>query len=58
MKEIEVSVLLHFHAYFRFFISVSQESQGFPDSSSGKESACVQETPVQFMDWEDPVEKG
>ena len=31
---------------------------GFPDSSVGKESACVQEIPVQFLGWEDVLEKG
>ena len=41
MKEIEGSDLLLFHSYFHFSISVSQESQGLPDSSGGKESACV-----------------
>ena len=32
--------------------------EGFPDSSVGKESPAVQETPVQFLSWEDPLEKG
>ena len=32
--------------------------QGFPDSSAGKESACNAETLVQFLGWEDPLEKG
>ena len=38
--------------------------QGFPDNSVGKESACnaglpaVQVTPVQFLGWEDLLEKG
>ena len=31
---------------------------GFPNSSVGKESAAVQETQVQFLGWEDPLEKG
>ena len=31
---------------------------GFPDSSVGKESFSMQETPVQFLDWEDLLEKG
>ena len=30
---------------------------GFPDSSVGKESACMQETLVQFLDREDPLEE-
>ena len=33
-------------------------SGGFPDSSVGKESACMQETLVQFLGWEDPLEMG
>ena len=31
---------------------------GFPDSSVGKESTCNAETPVSFLGWEDPLEKG
>ena len=31
---------------------------GFPSSSAGKESAAMQETLVQFLGWEDPLEKG
>ena len=30
---------------------------GFPGSSDGKESACNGETQVQFLGWEDPLEK-
>ena len=33
-------------------------SLGFPDSSVGKESPVMQETPVQFLGWEDLLEKG
>ena len=34
--------------------------QGFPCSSTGKESACLsgQETLVQFLGWEDSLEQG
>ena len=32
--------------------------QGFPDSSVGKESPAMQETPVWSLGWEDPLEKG
>ena len=28
------------------------------DSTVGKESPAVQETQVQFLGWEDPLEKG
>ena len=33
---------------------------GFPGGSAGKESACnaMQETWVQSLGWEDPLEKG
>ena len=29
-----------------------------PDSSADKESACNATDPVQFLDWENPLEKG
>ena len=32
--------------------------RGFPDSLVGKESTAMQETTVQFLDQEDPLEKG
>ena len=32
--------------------------KGFPDSSVGKESACNAGDPVQFLGWEDLLEKG
>ena len=31
---------------------------GFSDSSVGKESACNAGDPIQFLGWEDPLEKG
>ena len=31
---------------------------GFPGGSAGKESACNEETWVQSLGWEDPLEKG
>ena len=31
---------------------------GFPDVSGGKEAACMQETPVQYLSQEDLLEKG
>ena len=34
------------------------QTKGFPGSSAGKESTAMQETPVQFLVWEDPLEKG
>ena len=33
-------------------------NKGFPDSSTGKESAKMQETLVQFLGQDDPLEKG
>ena len=30
----------------------------FPNSSIGKESAAMQETPIRFLSWEDLLEKG
>ena len=33
-------------------------TQGFPDSSLVKNPPAVQETPVQLLGWEDPLEKG
>ena len=32
--------------------------KGFPDSSVGIESDAIQETLVQFLGWEDLLEKG
>ena len=32
--------------------------RGFPGGSDGKESPAMQETQVQFLGWEDPLEKG
>ena len=31
---------------------------GFPGTSGGKESTAMQETPVRFLGWEDPLEQG
>ena len=36
----------------------SSKVKGFPGGSDGKESPSVQETLVQFLSWEDPLEKG
>ena len=35
----------------------SPDLGGFPHSSDGKESACMQETWVRFLDWEVSLEK-
>ena len=32
-------------------------SMGFPGGSDSKESAATRETPLQFLGWEDPLEK-
>ena len=39
---------LHYHRW----------RKGLPGSSAGKESACMQEIPVQFLGQEVPLEKG
>ena len=39
-------------------LSCSLDFLGFPGGSDGKESACNQETWVQSLVWEDPLEKG
>ena len=31
---------------------------GYPGGSAGKESTCMQETWVQSLGWEDPLEEG
>ena len=36
---------------------MSIESKHFPDISVGKEFACNEETPVQFLGQKDPPEK-
>ena len=40
------------------FIPKSKLKLDFPDSSVGKESPAIQETPVPFLGQEDPLEKG
>ena len=32
--------------------------EGFPDSLLVKNPPAMQETPVRFLGWEDPLEKG
>ena len=39
-------------------IKTVQYCSGFPDNSVGKESAYNAGDPVQFLGWEDPLEKG
>ena len=34
------------------------QTKGFPGGSDGKESPAVQETWVQSLGWEDPLEEG
>ena len=45
--------------YFLLFKTLSdiKQSGGFPRSSVGKESACNAGDLVQFLGWEDPLEK-
>ena len=37
--------------------SENRDAYDFPGGSDGKESACMQETWVQSLGWEDPLEK-
>jgi len=37
---------------------ITEPFLGFLDSSAGKESTCNAGDPVQFLVWEDPLEKG
>ena len=40
------------------FVPSLRSLVGFPGGSDGKESVCMQETQVQSLGWEDPLEKG
>ena len=44
--------------FFLFFLMMAILIEGFPDSSIGKNLPAMQETPVQFLGQEDPLEKG
>ena len=44
--------------FFKFFEYFHRAYWGFPGASDGKESPAMQETRVQSLDWEDPLEKG
>ena len=39
-------------------IETKYQTRGFPDISVSKESACTAGDPVQFLGWEDLLEKG
>ena len=43
---------------YKVYFSMSVESAGFPGGSDGKESTYYQETWVQSLGREDPLEKG
>ena len=49
-------VVLHF-LFFSFLCSCFI-GKGLPGGSAGKESACILETWVRSLGWEDPLEKG
>ena len=49
-------VFLCLYFFKKFLARVSTVHWGFPDSSVGKEFACNEETPVQFLGGEDPLE--
>ena len=36
---------------------ILNDIMGFPGRSAGKESSCTQETWVQSLDWDNPLEK-
>ena len=38
--------------------NASKGTLQFPGSSAGKEPSAMQETPVQFLGWKDPLETG
>ena len=40
------------------FVPSLRSLVGFPGGSDGKESVCMQETQVQSLGWEDPLEEG
>ena len=42
----------------RKLLHLTSSSEGFPDSSVGKESACNVGSLVRFLGQEDPLEKG
>ena len=44
------------HSLFKY--NILPYFQGFPDSSVVKNPPAMQETPVWFLDQEDPLEKG
>ena len=44
--------------FFKFFEYFHRAYWGFSGGSDGKESPAMQETWVQSLDWEDPLEKG
>ena len=50
-----ICVCIYLHTFF--YVCVHAKS-GFPGSSSGKESPVMQETPVQFLGWEDSSGEG
>ena len=41
-----------------YFEHIEILNHGFPNSSIGKDPPVMQETLVQFLDWEDQLEKG
>ena len=43
---------------YKVYFSMSVESADFPGGSDGKESTYYQETWVQSLCWEDPLQKG
>ena len=44
--------------YLNIIKAIYDKPKGFPDSSTGKESACNTEDFGLFLGWEDSLEKG
>ena len=48
----------HTHTHTRYKVTFTSFHKSFPGGSDCKESRAMQATQVQFLGWEDPLEKG
>ena len=61
--QMHANLILMYPQHMRLYVILmlifmpSQHTR-LPGNSAGKESACMQETLVQLLGWEDPLEKG
>ena len=55
-KQAKPSNMIHYNQ-IGFIPGHNPVFSGFPGGSDSKESIAVQETPVLFLGWEDPLEK-